>query len=100
MMRDQRLPVARYHSCGTVNAMRTTIDRAGRVVIPRQLRERIGLANGGEVDVELDGAGIRIEAISGQGLEEEDGRLVIPATGQTLDVDDVREMIDADRHRH
>lgn len=36
--------------------MRTTIDTAGRVVIPKSLRERVGLMGGTEVDiVERDG---------------------------------------------
>ena len=36
--------------------METTIDRAGRVVIPRALREAIGLVDGGRVEVvEIDG---------------------------------------------
>jgi AbrB family looped-hinge helix DNA binding protein len=36
--------------------MRTTIDRAGRLVIPKALRERLRLLAGGEVDItERDG---------------------------------------------
>jgi AbrB family looped-hinge helix DNA binding protein len=31
--------------------MKTTIDRAGRVVIPKALRERAGLKPGGEVEI-------------------------------------------------
>ena len=79
--------------------MRTTIDKAGRVVIPRPLRDRIGLTRGGEVEVELDGAGIRIEPVSGGELREEGGLLFIPPTGKSIDHAQVREMIDADRHR-
>lgn len=78
--------------------MKTTIDRAGRLVIPRQLRDRIGLAHGGEVELELDGAGVRIEPVSGEGLKDVDGRLVIPATGVPLTGVAVRELVDADRH--
>jgi AbrB family looped-hinge helix DNA binding protein len=79
--------------------MRTTIDRAGRVVIPRALRERIGLADGGEVDVELDGAAVRIAPVAGSAVREDGGLLVIPSTGAPLTAADVRELIDADRHR-
>jgi AbrB family looped-hinge helix DNA binding protein len=79
--------------------MRTTIDKAGRVVIPRPLRERIGLTGGGEVEVELDGAGVRIEPVSGDELREEGGLLFIPPTGTSIDHAGVRELIDADRHR-
>lgn len=36
--------------------MRTTIDTAGRVVVPKSLRERLGLSGGQEVEViERDG---------------------------------------------
>lgn len=78
--------------------MRTTIDKAGRLVIPRSVRERIGLAGGGEVELELDGAAVRIEPVSGHVLKEKAGRLVIPATGRALTASEVRELIDADRH--
>ena len=78
--------------------MRTTIDRAGRLVIPRRLRERIGLGRGGAVEVVLDGAGIRIEPLPGHDLREEDGLLLIPATGVPIDDGVVQDLIDADRH--
>ena len=78
--------------------MRTTIDKAGRLVIPRSLRDRIGLSAGGEVEVELDGAAVRIEPVAGTGLREEDGLLVIPATGVPITAASVRDLIDADRH--
>jgi AbrB family looped-hinge helix DNA binding protein len=80
--------------------MRTTVDRAGRLVIPRELRDRVGLAGGGEVELELDGAAIRIEPVAGDELVDEEGFLVVPPTGSTFGRSDVREMIDADRHRH
>ncbi|MPZ49617.1 MAG: AbrB/MazE/SpoVT family DNA-binding domain-containing protein [Dehalococcoidia bacterium] len=79
--------------------MRTTIDKAGRLVIPRALRNRIGLAGGGEVEIEVDGAAIRIEPVVGGELREDSGLLLIPATGRSIDDTLVRELIDVDRHR-
>jgi AbrB family looped-hinge helix DNA binding protein len=76
--------------------MRTTIDKAGRVVIPRPLRDEVGL-RAGEVEVVVDGAGIRIEAVAGEGLSEIGGRLVIPPSGVPIDDRLVRDMRDADR---
>ena len=74
------------------------MDQAGRLVIPRAMRESVGLAEGGEVDVEFDGTAIRILPASRDDLIEEDGFLVIPSTGSKIGEADVRELIDAERH--
>ena len=71
--------------------MRTTIDKAGRVVIPRPLRDLVGLSEG-EVEISCDGAGIRIEPVAGGGLVEEGGRLVIPPGRAVVDDHAVREL--------
>lgn len=76
--------------------MRTTIDKAGRVVVPKELRDRIGLVPG-EVDVELDGAALRIAPVAHDRVTDVDGRLVIAATGTPLTDEDVRALRDADR---
>jgi len=76
--------------------MRTTIDAAGRVVIPKSLRDRVGLRVG-SVEIEIDGAGVRIEPITADDFEEVDGWLVIPSSGGTLTVEDVRALRDADQ---
>jgi AbrB family looped-hinge helix DNA binding protein len=44
--------------------MRTTIDKAGRVVIPAAVRERLGLTAGTELKVSLDEAGVRLERVA------------------------------------
>ena len=76
--------------------MRTTIDKAGRLVVPKALREAIGL-RAGVVELIADGTGIRIEPVAGQGLVEEAGRLIIPASGTVIDDELVRALRDADR---
>jgi AbrB family looped-hinge helix DNA binding protein len=83
-----------------VDAMRTTMDKAGRLVIPRSLRDRIGLGGGGAVELKLDGAAVRIEPVAGAELRDEGGVLVIPAVGVSIDDTFVRELIDADRYGH
>ena len=60
--------------------MRATIDAAGRLVIPKPLRDQVGLT-AGAVEITAIGAALRLEALSGERVEEEDGRLVIPASG-------------------
>jgi len=44
--------------------MRTTIDKAGRVVIPAAIRERAGLTAGSEVEITADELGIRLERVA------------------------------------
>jgi AbrB family looped-hinge helix DNA binding protein len=44
--------------------MRTTIDKAGRVVIPAAIRERAGFAPGAELEVVEDELGIRLERVA------------------------------------
>jgi AbrB family looped-hinge helix DNA binding protein len=74
--------------------MRTTIDKAGRLVIPKRLRDEIGLRPG-EVEISVHGAGLRVEPVAGDALEERDGRLFIPAGGASVDDDLVRTLRDA-----
>ena len=72
--------------------MKTTIDRAGRVVIPRGLRAQVGLVEGGEVDIVVHGSAILLEPLTGHALQKEGPFLVIPSGGQPLDDDALREL--------
>jgi AbrB family looped-hinge helix DNA binding protein len=44
--------------------MRTTIDKAGRVVIPAAVRQRAGLMAGAELEITEDDRGIRLERVA------------------------------------
>ena len=60
--------------------MKTTIDRAGRVVVPKAWREELGLGDGGEVELTLVDGRIEIEVVpTAVRLERRDGRLVAVA---------------------
>ena len=66
--------------------MRAAIDKAGRLVIPKALRDSLGLVPG-EVEVTPDGAGLHVEPLANDELAKEDGFLVIPADAPVSDSD-------------
>jgi AbrB family looped-hinge helix DNA binding protein len=76
--------------------MRTTIDKAGRLVIPKPLRDRLGLRPG-EVEVTADGNALRVEPVTDEAVEFVRGRLVIPKAGPPLTAEEVRTLRDADQ---
>ena len=77
--------------------METTIDSVGRIVVPKPLRDALGLTPGATVDISRYGAGLQlVPAGRTARLVEESGALV--ATGSTvIDDDIVFGLIDADR---
>jgi AbrB family looped-hinge helix DNA binding protein len=46
------------------DGMRTTIDKAGRVVIPSAIRERARLTPGAELEITEDETGVRLERVA------------------------------------
>jgi bifunctional DNA-binding transcriptional regulator/antitoxin component of YhaV-PrlF toxin-antitoxin module len=76
--------------------MRSTIDKAGRLVIPRSLRQQAGLGPG-VVEVTADGAGVRVESVATEELDERGGRLVISASGTAVDDELIQALRDDDR---
>lgn len=44
--------------------MRTTIDKAGRLVIPAAVRERAGLSPGTILEITVDETGVRLERVA------------------------------------
>lgn len=71
------------------------MDKAGRIVIPQVMRERLGMVPG-PVDLIIDGDGIRIEIEAHDNVIEKDGILVITG-GPVLTAEDVRELRLADQ---
>jgi AbrB family looped-hinge helix DNA binding protein len=83
--------------------MKTTIDRAGRVVIPKALRERAGLTPGMEIEVRFQDGNIEILPPPPQGrLVRRDGMLLWDPgpDAAPLTVEDVNEAIRVLREEH
>jgi AbrB family looped-hinge helix DNA binding protein len=79
--------------------MRTTIDAAGRVVIPKALRDEAGLAPGTEIEVELRDGRIEIEpAMVPMRVVKRGGSVVIEPVGDVelppLTTEDVRDLLE------
>jgi len=82
--------------------MRTTIDKAGRVVIPAALRQRAGLNAGAEVELTEDDLGLRLTRIApGPRLMKVGTRLVARPTAHAdrRPVIDVAALIEDERNR-
>lgn len=77
--------------------METTIDSVGRVVVPKPLRDALGLVAGSTVDISRYGAGLQLLP-TGRTARLVDEAGVLVATGDTaIDDDVVFGLIDAGR---
>ena len=82
--------------------MKTTIDKAGRVVIPAPLRERAGLTPGTEVEVTLDDSGLRLERTAPPPRLVRVGRRLVArptAAADSRPTIDVAALIEEERNR-
>lgn len=80
--------------------MLRTIDKAGRVVVPKAMRDALGLASGGQVEVDIDDGRIVISPMSvPKHLEMRNGRPVVVADGPVppLTTEMVREVLESIR---
>lgn len=72
--------------------MRATIDNAGRIVVPKRIRDMAGLAGGTQVEFEWDGESVRLSVpavdVGPEGLSDEE---------QGLSLEEILAAIDAQR---
>jgi len=82
--------------------MTVTIDRAGRVVIPAPVRERLGLRPGTRLTLSVEDGGVRLApAASPPQLATRHGRLVARPTvpPEELPAVDIAALIEEERNR-
>ncbi|GAB3258762.1 AbrB/MazE/SpoVT family DNA-binding domain-containing protein [Nocardioides dilutus] len=77
--------------------MRTTIDKAGRIVVPKALREAMGLTEGQEVEIAYVDGRIEIDVPSRDFDIEMRGRVPVAVSDEpmpTLTADTVRDVLE------
>ncbi len=81
--------------------METTIDRAGRLVLPKAVRKALGLVDGGRVEVSERDGEVTIRPVpAGKRLSEAASGQLVCVTNEsvpTLTADAVREALEAGR---
>jgi AbrB family looped-hinge helix DNA binding protein len=78
--------------------MRTTIDVAGRVVIPKRLRDQLGLDPGTELELRAVDARLEITVPSRVRVEDGPFGVRLAADGdETLTADQVRQLMEEGR---
>ena len=86
-----------WQAAGILLPVETTIDSLGRIVVPKALREALGLTPGTKVDVSRYGAGLQlVPAGRTARLIETDGALLADSTTPVTD-EDVFGLLDAGR---
>lgn len=80
--------------------MRTTIDKAGRVVIPAALRERVGLTAGADVEIVEEDGSLRLARVAtGPKLVKIGRRLVARPTADERPTLDIGALVEDERNR-
>ena len=85
-----------------IDAMRCSIDKAGRIVIPAAIREQIGLTAGTQLEVLVEDFSLRIErALPPPKLLRKGKRLVVRPTAARSELPriDVARLIEDERNR-
>lgn len=83
---------------GSIHGMRTTIDRAGRVVVPKSLRAALGLEGGDEVEITLEGERIELVPAPRQvSLRKGPGGLLVSDVGVGVGPDQIRDELERTR---
>lgn len=88
---------ADWEDAGSIFPIKAKVDSVGRILVPKPLREAVGLKPGTVVDVSRYGSGLQISPAGRVArLVEEDGVLVV--TGDTtISDEDVFALIDSGR---
>jgi AbrB family looped-hinge helix DNA binding protein len=85
-------------SAGTFFGMQTTIDRAGRIVVPKALRDELHLEGGTAVEIRVNDGRLEIEPVPTPMRLVRRGKGMVATTDKQLppiDADDVRAVVES-----
>jgi AbrB family looped-hinge helix DNA binding protein len=77
--------------------MEATIDQVGRIVLPKALRDRLGLTPGTTVDVSVYGDGLHVSPGGRTARLERHGRRLVAVSDTRVSDDDVLGLLDSIR---
>lgn len=80
-----------------------TLGKAGRVVIPKSVRDKHHLAAGDRLELESEGEKIVLRPVHEAGTMRKEKGMWVIKTGKPLTAEDANAMIDSmreERHRH
>jgi AbrB family looped-hinge helix DNA binding protein len=78
--------------------MRTTIDSAGRIVVPKPLRDALGLSPGSTVEISRYGAGLQLLPMGRTARLEDESGILVASGDAVIDDADVFALIDSGGH--
>ena len=77
--------------------MRTTIDAVGRIVVPKPLRDALGLVPGSVVDISRYGGGLQLIPHGRSARVVDEGGVPVVVGETTIDDEDVFGLLDSGR---
>jgi AbrB family looped-hinge helix DNA binding protein len=80
--------------------MKTAIDKAGRIVVPKALRDELGLEGGTRLEIRLRDGRLEIEPVATEMKLVRRGKRLVAITDEplpSLDADDVRAVLESQR---
>jgi AbrB family looped-hinge helix DNA binding protein len=77
--------------------MEVTVDSVGRILVPKQLRDTLGLTAGSKVDISWYGAGLQLVPSGRTARLEREGDVLVLAGDATLTDDEMFKLIDEGR---
>lgn len=77
--------------------MKASIDSVGRIVVPKPLRDALGLTPGSTVDISRYGAGLQLVPSGRTARLVEEGGVLVATGDIEIDDEDVLGLIDAGR---